>query len=103
MRSIRVTRRIFTYLRSDASRPRGAGGAVESGGLMIGTTLLEDPRDDLLQGRVVDAHVADLVGVEDGAEYLRDPAPLHLDVGLGPVGPHDLAIPIEVLRRRVGE
>src|SRR5438876_1096204 len=58
-------------------RPRGVG-------------LLEDAGDDLVERRVLHAHVNHGVVVEDGGEHLGDPAAVHLQIDDRPAVAGDL-------------
>ena len=65
--------------------------------------LLEDLGDDLLERRVLHAHVGQGVPVQDRPQHLGHPRPLDLDVGERALAPDDLAELAQVLGRQVLE
>src|SRR5205807_10415077 len=92
------TRKILPYLRMPRSKREPAAGAwrasticklsgswtARSAGLLIGVMagagLLENAGDDLVQRRILNAHVDDRVAIEDGAEHLAHAGALHLEI-----------------------
>src|SRR5689334_17911644 len=65
--------------------------------------LLEDPRDHLVQRRVLHAHIDHLVAVEDRAQRLRYPAAVDAQLRHRPLAPRHLAEAFQPFRRAVGE
>src|SRR5947207_1072055 len=105
IRSMREMRTMRLYLRRP-SRGRRAGGArmgppsaVGSNGLMLGVSLLEDAGDDLVERRVLHAHVEYRIALQDGAQDLGDPAAVHLEIDDRPTVADDLAEAVQVVRR----
>src|SRR4051794_34511894 len=103
IRSTSEARKIRRYFRSVASDRHAGGragagsgsagaagrravgvGATMSGGLMALATLLEDAGDEVLERRVLHAHVGHGVAVEDRPQDLGHPGTLDLDVGRRP-------------------
>src|SRR5262245_1649696 len=60
--------------------------------------LLEHTSDDLLERRVVNAHIGDLVLIEDRAEHVRDTGAINLQLGDRPLLTADLAVSSKVVR-----
>src|SRR5579871_5246525 len=101
MRSMSEMRRMLTYLRSDrttrAAGPSGDGMAR----LMLGPALLETLGDDMVQRRILHAHVQERVAIQNGGEHLRDAPALHLEVGDRPFAARHLAEAGQVVGRRL--
>src|SRR4051794_22874135 len=78
-----------------APRATGDGGARASGGLMGLAALLEDEGDELLERRVLHAHVGHGVAVEDRTQDLRHAGAVDLQVGRGALATGHLAVAVE--------
>src|SRR5439155_15995252 len=102
IRSMRETRRILLYLRKartnvarDGRRSASAGGVIS---FMMGTCFLKDAGDDLVQRRILNAHIDHGVAVENHAENLGDARPLDLEINDRPGAAADFAEGLQVGR-----
>src|SRR5438034_1159970 len=98
MRSTSEMRRIFRYLRRPARTP-GAGGNEMSNARDMALQprlAFEHVGDDLVQRRVLYAHVDDGVLIEDGGEHVGDSRAINLQVRNRPLAVSDLAEPRQI-------
>src|SRR5436189_5943325 len=101
MRSMSDTRRMFQYFLTERRMPRTGRSATDMLHLRRDAALLENAGDDLIERRVLHAHVDDGIAVEDDAEHLGDPRAVHLQVGGGPFPAGHFAELFQVVRRRL--
>src|SRR5947209_7995587 len=113
------TRKILPYLRNPFSRrdppagrllaapsgnSSGALNAISAGwviGFMTSAGLLENAGDDLVERRILDAHVDDRMAIENDTQDLAHPRALHLQVHNRPFAAGDLTEALQIRRHAV--
>src|SRR5438874_6530833 len=115
MRSMSDTRRMFQYFltpekgdaarfdpaRSNASKRAASPFSGDMLHLRCDPALLENAGDDLIERRVLHAHVNNGVTIKDDAEHLGDTRAVHLQIGGRPFPAGHFAELFQVVRRRL--
>src|SRR5438309_9696725 len=103
MRSTNEMRRIFRYFLSPARTPGAGGNDISNARDMVLQPSLpfEHVGDDLIQWRVLPAHVDDGVLIENGGEDVGDARGIGLQIRDPPPAGGDLAEPRPIRRRFV--
>src|SRR5690242_19599974 len=93
-------RTMLTYLRTGLTERAGAlAGLTVVPSIEAGLALHEDVRDDLVERRVLHAHVDDRVLPEDRREHVRDPAAFDAQAHHGALSARHLAKARQLRRR----
>src|SRR5438270_99410 len=105
MRSTSEMRRIFPYFLNPASTPGAGGNEMSNARDMVLQPGLafEDVSDDLVQRRVLHAHVDNGVLIENGGEHVGDARAIDLQVRDRPLAVGNLAEPRQIVRRFLRE